>query len=344
MNGRERRRGFTLVELGVGVALIGIGAGLLAPMLERSRSQATQTVDAANMRQIAQAGFAYASEFGGRMPTFSWRVGDADCVAVVPRLRPHLEAATHDGQAAAVQALDIIERRSGVAIDFAPDWLPHTMYWPLILQDYLASRLPEPILVSRRDTFRLGMLEDLGPAHDNGFVPARLANTPTNRALVFSSSYQQPPAFYDRGQSEWTKLPRVSQSPDSHRDFVIPADAELGPQRMSDVVFPSAKVMLHTDRDYYSQREPLYWADPRASVHVACVDGSVRRQATREVNPGWDPTKPHDDGTTTVTFAPAPWEVQADPEGELLGRMRWTRGGLRGLDVGGQEIRTGKQP
>ena len=86
MNGRERRRGFTLVELGVGVALIGIGAGLLAPMLERSRSQATQTVDAANMRQIAQAGFAYASEFGGRMPTFSWRVGDADCVAVVPRL------------------------------------------------------------------------------------------------------------------------------------------------------------------------------------------------------------------------------------------------------------------
>lgn len=70
-NRRKRRwghrpDGFTLVELLIVVAIIALLLSILLPSLQGARAQAQTTVCAANIRQLALANIAYASEQQGR--------------------------------------------------------------------------------------------------------------------------------------------------------------------------------------------------------------------------------------------------------------------------------------
>ena len=66
--GFPRRSAFTLVELLVAIAVVGILAALLFPALERSRDAARTAACASNLRQLAAAALSYAGEHRGQFP------------------------------------------------------------------------------------------------------------------------------------------------------------------------------------------------------------------------------------------------------------------------------------
>lgn len=85
-------RGFSLVELLVGVAILGLLAGLSLPVMGRARSAAHQTVCTANLRTLHQATLAYAADYDGYFPValhplanFVWILGG---IGVEPWLTP----------------------------------------------------------------------------------------------------------------------------------------------------------------------------------------------------------------------------------------------------------------
>lgn len=63
-----RSRGFSLVEMLVVVAILGLLAGLSIPAIEKARSFAQQTTCTANLRTLHQATMNYASENDGLFP------------------------------------------------------------------------------------------------------------------------------------------------------------------------------------------------------------------------------------------------------------------------------------
>lgn len=62
---RDRRYGFTLVELLVTAGVVMLLVGILLPGLGRAREQARSTLCQSNIRQLALANGLYAQEFGG---------------------------------------------------------------------------------------------------------------------------------------------------------------------------------------------------------------------------------------------------------------------------------------
>lgn len=77
---RHRKpHGFTLVELLVVVAIIGILASMLMPVLARAREAARRAVCANNLRQVGMALLMYADEAAGPYPTLQ-QVGQPQCL------------------------------------------------------------------------------------------------------------------------------------------------------------------------------------------------------------------------------------------------------------------------
>lgn len=68
--------GWTLVELLTVIAVIGILASLLFPVLARARGRATRTACASNMRQVGMAMLLYTQEWDGQFPGISHEVTD----------------------------------------------------------------------------------------------------------------------------------------------------------------------------------------------------------------------------------------------------------------------------
>jgi prepilin-type N-terminal cleavage/methylation domain-containing protein/prepilin-type processing-associated H-X9-DG protein len=70
-----RRRGFTLVELLVVIAVLAVLIALLLPAVNRARESARQAVCSSNLRQLAGAMLAYTADNDGAFP-FSAEVGN----------------------------------------------------------------------------------------------------------------------------------------------------------------------------------------------------------------------------------------------------------------------------
>lgn len=67
------KRGFTLTELLVVLAIVALLAGLLLPVLARARAEARRTQCKSQLGQIAKAVNLYADEHGQRYPTLALR-------------------------------------------------------------------------------------------------------------------------------------------------------------------------------------------------------------------------------------------------------------------------------
>ena len=102
MTSRRARSGFTLIEMLVVIAIIGVLVGLLLPAISAARESARRSKCLSNQRNLALGILGYVNDFGVFPPS-----GD------VRRGRPH--AREPDGQPARVRPFTIGDRRPVLA-------------------------------------------------------------------------------------------------------------------------------------------------------------------------------------------------------------------------------------
>lgn len=341
---RLRSRGFTLIELLVVIAIIALLIGILLPALGEARRQGKLAICNSNYHQVATATGTYSADFQDRMFAFTWRANKP--FEIPPGTVGIPTAAATDVIAAAIQATSIIQHR-GNRTDFPvpANWIPHVLYTHLVLQDYLAARLPEKMVVCPEDQHRLNWQIDPKVRFDSGFwLPFQPAQSPENKRWPYSASYQVVPASYDR-----TSIPtnRISQNFNSTSTYTIPGLAVLGGAKLGDVEFSALKVQMHDEEHRHFGKNKYYYGETIARQYVLLYDGSARQIKTKEANPGWVPTTPTTNAFTQMTYTPDPWDAPTSTGAAAVlvkGYYRWTRGGLKGVDFGGTEIDTGQLP
>ncbi|MCB9844424.1 MAG: prepilin-type N-terminal cleavage/methylation domain-containing protein [Phycisphaeraceae bacterium] len=344
----RQRRGFTLIELLVVIAIIALLIGILLPALAETRRTARLTVCTSNLKQIGTAMGSYSTEFQDRIVSFTWTATQGHSQYA------DLEAQRRQGATAAssAQAVDILRRRAGREDKAVVNsWIPQVLYTHLVMQDYLASRLPEKLVVCPEDQNRLDWQRRPADWFDQGYwSPLQEPPSEDNKRWPYSSSYQIVPASYDRYQSiidNNVRSIRVRQST-THRTYQINTANQLGDLRMADVDFPGKKVAWMDSAQRHFGAKDIYYGYPQARVTLLMFDGSVNVFYTYEANQGWNPAAGTLTSPSLYFYSPSEWEPELPnggwdpPYDRLPGYYRWTRGGLKGVDFGSQEIDTGQ--
>jgi prepilin-type N-terminal cleavage/methylation domain-containing protein len=326
------RTGFTLIELLVVIAIIVLLVGILLPALAKAREAAKRVIDVTRLNQMVIASLNYGTDFDNRMPSFTWRGGETYSGRGFDQGTNY--TGTTDIVAAANQALSIIRFRGDdpQIPTSMPAWIPHVLYSHLVMNDYLAQRLPEEMVASANDVVRL---EWQSQRRNNASEPSPnpgITSGTQSRRWFYSSSWQIVPAAYsaDIGTAARTTV----QQGGVHSEYQV-GNSRLGNRRQSDVAFPGQKVFWHdnADRSAGNIERSRYFAVPNATVLVALADGSSSFRITRESNPGFRPNQANSPLPTRFQYAPDTWEPPVDPAASLMtGHYRWTRGGLGGVD------------
>lgn len=352
---KQDRGGFTLIELLVVIAIIALLIGILLPALGEARKTARMSICASNVKQLATAAGAYASEFEDRIAAFTWRKGMKG-LSRFPDLEAQARNANFETQATSAQAIDILRRRGGRE-DIMPinSWIPNVLYTHLVLQDYLASRLPEKLVVCPEDAVRLEWQRDPVNYATRFYPVPSSAGTNAGKRWPYSSSYQFVPASYDRFASILTPTAagkRLIQG-NSHNFYSISTGVQMGNLHMTDVNFPSDKVYMQDSHGRHFGKLQLYYGYEDSRQPLGFYDGSVRVVYSRDTTVGWRPRQPAVARATLFRYSPSKWEPPmrdgSYPSGLgggggdiVTGFYRWTRGGLKGIDMGNHEIDTGQ--
>jgi len=352
------RRAFTLIELLVVIAIIALLVAILLPSLAGARKTARQGINASNFKTLATANSSYAADFKELQATFSWRGQRFHRLTVGMNndgsFRTELRNFSSDLTAAGGQAIDIIRRRAEpecVGIPEQSNWIPQPTYTHLVLMDFLAARLPDPVLIAPEDKFRQRLADGVRASGNALAFVQSLSGAAYNGMRItwpYSSSYQFVPASYtpDKESGDGGRLRQYENQITYEYN---PGNAATGSRyrlagrNLSEVAFPAQKVLLMEDVGRLGKIELPYLYDG-AVCTVASFDGSVRTLRTDQTNPG---------GYCALNFRRTPavyayrpevawgyprWPNAEDPlELSLFGRYRWTYRGLRGIDFGGAE-------
>jgi prepilin-type N-terminal cleavage/methylation domain-containing protein len=362
MRTRTKRKGFTLIELLVVIAIIALLIAILLPALGEARRSARLTLCGANLQQFGVATQSYAADFQERIWAFTWNRGSLGTQGLAqspgfqlhnwddPNVADLINYTGTDNVAwAARQAIWIIRYRGDRTANEMPlpsSWIPHVLYSHLVINDYLAQRLPEPMVVCPEDRSRRIWQTD--PRGYDQMVPR--AGGPFSARWPYSSSYMPTSGSYDRSPFPY----RLYQYNWNYRSYSSNeyARTRLGGVLLADVMSPSQKVHLYSQNQLHFGRRQPFFGLRSCRQPLLMFDGSVGVRSNMEANlgaPGGNPNDPNpapaNPNSPWLQYDPDPtppfnWEPRPIMGGEDFGwgMYRWTRSGVAGIDFGGNEI------
>jgi prepilin-type N-terminal cleavage/methylation domain-containing protein len=317
---RSKDHGFTLIELLVVIAIIAVLIGLLLPALSSARKSARTLLCQTNMRQLGVAATGYGGSYRDVIPAFNWKPGN------YTTSYPDLQNASNDRVAVGHQAVSILRDRTGVVNiprNNIGNWFANLWFSHLVFLDYLSSNPEEPVAACPEDAEQV---ERAGtPIGD--FTASTLFRK-------FESSYETSTVTYSVDQFRGGLQP-VEQDGKPWATFNRPLSF-LVSRRFTEVRYTSSKAYMFDtfNRHFGNQPDTLYF-EPESAQPILFFDGSVSIKQTRDANHGFQPLDPSNPEPTMILK-----ELNGDES--FPGYYRWTRGGLSGIDFGGQEVRTGQ--
>lgn len=310
-------RAFTLIELLVVIAVIAVLMGIMLPAIGAARRTARTTICLTRLKQFGLAAAMYSNEERDFNPGFSWKAGN------LPSTFSDLATADNDRYSTVHQAIDLMRRRTGVH-DIPSEthaWYPHLFYTHLVFLDYLQGNITEPVAVCPEDRIQLDR------------VATPIEDTPSSSLRTrFASSYETIPASHSADSGPAT----ISQHNEVATTFNR-SEIYLMNRRKFEVSFPAAKAHMFETYDRHTQRTTPYYYKPKSNVATLLFDASVAMRLVDDANPGFRPHNPASPEPTLIKETVPGVGVNYYP-----GAMRWTRGGLKGIDFGGKEISTGQ--
>ncbi|MBX3410237.1 MAG: type II secretion system protein [Phycisphaeraceae bacterium] len=348
---RSRRpRAFTLIELLVVIAIIALLIGVLLPALAQARKNGRQLICKTNLQQMGLATQSYTADYQDKLYAFTIGPRTANLLSYSDLIA---QAMTGGLESHSAQAVDIIRRRTGR--DTFPQvngWIPDVLYTHLVLQDYLASRLPERLVVCPEDRNRLLWQTDPVAFAAGAFTPSP---NPLSPRWPYSSSYETVYCHYSNDRSD-NQVGLTQGSAHNFYQLLNPRDVadpaqELGRRKFVDVTFPSQKVQLYDLQSRHHSKTQFYYAYSDAVQPLLFYDGSVRVEVTGPPDPvgvgfganaGWNPATPLSNFTMLINYTPDTWETKlrgGGTSGSFPAFYRWTRSGLKGVDYRGGDVR-----
>lgn len=360
------RAGFTLTEAAVLVAGLALGAALLAPTLGSMRTESRLAGSRDNLRQLGEAHAAYSEANSGFIAGFDWE-GRPATGGFGGEPGPEYDIGCggfrepqDNLEAGQLQLGALLRNATGRCGHVDPDrnivpnlgWVPHRRFGHIPLLDWLGASPTSPIVVSPLDTHQLDFQKytrtefypDL-PGGDPDLTFGSFSDDVFVRLWPYASSYQTTTYAFSSGRPTSSGFFAIEPSENATQHRVFDKNG-YRPQLRQFVRHPANKALLFEEFDYSQGlgNQGRYYADPLASVNILAFDGSARRVATADANPGWDPANFRDmDATPELRYRSIDTRYfpdDSDRPDPYPGYYKWTRGGLEGIDFGAGEINT----
>lgn len=265
----RRSSAFTLIELLVVIAIIALLVGILLPALAAARRTARETVCSNGVGNYGKAVHIYGADHKDRIATYSWKRGEPYTVLggfAVPAQATDMDAAKY-------QVTDMVRRYSlfnnwGYTAPF-----PYPTYTSVFLCEYFSQKVPDPVGICPEDKQQLAWSQN--PVGTEAQFP-----NDVGRWLRSSYTMSMPAYGIDREVAGSQAIRMTSQGAQLYTGTF------MGRRKLTDIRFPSNKVIFHETFSRHTKYGPMYYTHPFAVIPVACGDGSLRSLKTSDTNQG----------------------------------------------------------